>query len=118
MVSDSQNAFLMEFKRKVSGSVHLGRNALMRKHATLCCKQILTGDPDCPEKIKLAKRIKFMIGNKAAAGDTEEKVQVNNVKIASKQDSTVGKTQATFQICSDQKKNCHFVSKLSCGWLP
>ena len=62
-----------------------GRTALMRKCSTLCQKQIPTGDPNCPEEVKLAKRIKHMILNKAAVGDAEEFVFVNKTNSFSAQ---------------------------------
>ena len=63
-----------------------GETALvMRKCSTLCQKQIPTGDPNCPEEVKLAKRIKHMILNKAAVGDAEEFVFVNKTNSFSAQ---------------------------------
>ena len=60
---------------------HPGRckNALMRKCCTLGQKQCLTGDPNMPEDVRLAKRIKFEIGNKASIGDAEEEFILEDV---------------------------------------
>ena len=56
------------------------KNALMRKYATLYRKPIPTGDPNCPEEVKLAKRIKYMIGNKAAIGNAEEEFNLEEIE--------------------------------------
>ena len=57
-----------------------GRTALMRKHSILHLKEMPIGDPDCPKEVKLAKQIKCMIGNKAAAGDTQEEFNHEEVE--------------------------------------
>ena len=57
-----------------------GRTALMRKCSTLCQKQIPTGNPDCLEDVKLAKRIKCVVDNKAAVGNAEEEPNLKDVE--------------------------------------
>ena len=52
----------------------------MRKYATLYRKPIPTGDPNCPEEVKLAKRIKYLIGNKASVGDAEEEFNLEEIE--------------------------------------
>jgi hypothetical protein len=47
-------------------------NSLRRKYGTLYRKGIPTGDPDCPPEVRQAKRVKYMIGDKANIGDGEE----------------------------------------------
>ena len=47
-------------------------DSIRRKFNTLGRKKIPTGDPNCPEDVKLAKRIRWQIGNRAAVGDAEE----------------------------------------------
>jgi hypothetical protein len=54
--------------------------ALMRKYGNLHRKPIPTGDPDCPEEVKFAKRIKYLIGNKADCGDADEEFDLRKVK--------------------------------------
>ena len=54
-------------------------NDMMRKCSTLHCKQISTGDSDCPEEVKLTKQIKCWIGSKAASGDAEEEFNLKEV---------------------------------------
>ena len=50
-----------------------GRSAPARKFSTLAQRQIPTGDPDCPEEVKLARRVKCVTGSKAAVlGDAED----------------------------------------------
>ena len=46
--------------------------SIARKFATLHRKQIPTGDPNCPPEVRAAKRIKYLIGPKAAIGSGEE----------------------------------------------
>eukprot|EP00536_Pseudo-nitzschia_multiseries_P018737 jgi/Psemu1/230122/e_gw1.3024.8.1 len=45
---------------------------LRRKYGNLYRKQIPTGDPNCPEEVKLAKRVKWLIKSKEGVGDGEE----------------------------------------------
>ena len=52
----------------------------MWKHAAPCCRQVPTGDPDCSEGVELGKQIKCLIGNKAAFGDGEEKLDLEAVE--------------------------------------
>ena len=52
----------------------------MRKHSTLCWKEIPTDDPDCLEEVKLAKEIKCVIGSKATVGDAEEEFNLEDVE--------------------------------------
>ena len=47
-------------------------DSIRRKFANLHRKQIPTGDPSMPEEVKIAKRIKYKIGDKANIGDAEE----------------------------------------------
>jgi hypothetical protein len=54
--------------------------ALVRKYSTLHRKPIPTGNPDCPEEVKLAKRIRFKIGNRASIGDVEENFDFEKVE--------------------------------------
>jgi hypothetical protein len=46
--------------------------SLRRKYAQLHRKKIPTGDPYCPEEVRLAKRLRYKIGKKADMGDGEE----------------------------------------------
>ena len=55
-----------------------GRTALMRRHFTLRRKQVPTGDPGCPRVVKLARRIKHVICNKAAVGFVEEEFNLKD----------------------------------------
>ena len=48
-----------------------GWTVLTRKHSTLQQEQMLTGNPDCPEEVKLAEQIKHGIGNETAVGDAK-----------------------------------------------
>ena len=52
---------------------------MRRKYATLYRKGTPTGDPNCPEEVKLAKiTIKWAIGNGAAIGDCEEEFNLED----------------------------------------
>eukprot|EP00536_Pseudo-nitzschia_multiseries_P013762 jgi/Psemu1/36286/gm1.36286_g len=42
------------------------------KYNGLYCKQIPTGDPNCPKEVKLAKRVKYLIKFKEGVGDGQE----------------------------------------------
>ena len=55
-------------------------DSIRRKFASLHRKQIPTGDPNMPEDVKLAKRIKYMIGDKANIGDGEEEYQLEQAE--------------------------------------
>jgi hypothetical protein len=55
------------------------KNGIMRKYTALHRKGIPTGDPNCPEDVRLAKRIKYELGNKAAVGDAEEEFVIREV---------------------------------------
>jgi hypothetical protein len=55
------------------------RHAIMRKYGNLHRKPIPTGDPNCPEEVRFAKRIKFEIGNKASVGDAEEAFELEEI---------------------------------------
>ena len=52
------------------------KQSIMRKYAGLYRKGTPTGDPNCPDNVKLAKRVKYAIGNRAAIGDGEEQYVV------------------------------------------
>ena len=54
------------------------KQSIMRKYATLYRKTIPTGDPNCPPAVKLAKKIKYLIGAKAAIGDGEEEFNLED----------------------------------------
>ena len=43
--------------------------SLRRKYTNLHRKKVPTGDPNCPPEIALAKKVKYMIGDKAQIGD-------------------------------------------------
>ena len=58
---------------------HCTKESLVRKCQTLHQKKIPTGDPECPEDVKLAKTIKYEIGNKACLGDAEEDFDLEEV---------------------------------------
>ena len=47
-------------------------DSIRRKFATLHRKQIPTGDPSMPPEVRRAKRVKYLIGDKANLGDGEE----------------------------------------------
>ena len=66
--SRGRKSVTLDHEVKFSGC---GRTALMGKHSTLHCKQILTGDLDCPKEVKLARQIKRPIGVEAALGGVE-----------------------------------------------
>ena len=48
------------------------KESIKRKYATLYRKGIPTGDPNCPEEVRLAKKIKWAIGARASIGDGDE----------------------------------------------
>jgi hypothetical protein len=50
--------------------------SLRRKYAQLHRKKIPTGDPECPEEVKLAKRVKYAICTAADIGDGEEHMNI------------------------------------------
>ena len=58
------------------------KESLMKKYATLYRKKIPTGDPNCPEEVKLAKQVKYLIGQKAAVGDGEEEFNLEQVEFS------------------------------------
>ena len=51
-----------------------------REFTTLCRGNIPTGDPGCPEEVILAKRVHFLLGQKAAVGDGEEDFDLKELK--------------------------------------
>ena len=55
-----------------------GKDSIRRKLATLYRKGIPTGDPNCPEEVELAKKIKYTIGDRAAMGDGEEEFNLED----------------------------------------
>jgi hypothetical protein len=50
--------------------------SLRRKYAQLHRKKIPTGDPECPEEVKLAKRVKYAICTAADIGDGVEHMNI------------------------------------------
>jgi len=71
-----------------SVSFPLGRrckDSIRRKFSDLYRKGIPTGDPNCPEDVKLAKRIKWAIGDRAAIGDGEEEFNLADTSFTSSQ---------------------------------
>ena len=50
--------------------------SIRRKFTSLHRRNIPTGDPDCPEEVKLAKRVFYLLGQKAAVGDGEEEFEL------------------------------------------
>ena len=48
-------------------------------------QKIPTGDPDCPEEVKLEEQIKRLIRNKAALGDTEEEFNLKKVEFGERE---------------------------------
>ena len=69
-VVDEHNQLYGEMNRSV--------DSLRRKFASLHRKKVPTGDPHCPEEVKLAKRVKYSIGNKADLGDAEEEMNIHD----------------------------------------
>jgi hypothetical protein len=55
------------------------KNGIMRKYTTLHRRTIPTGDPNCPEEVRLAKRLKYEIGNSATIGDADERFALKQV---------------------------------------
>ena len=55
-------------------------DSIRRKFESLHRKQIPTGDPNMPEEVRLAKRVKYMIGDKANIGDGEEDYQLEQAE--------------------------------------
>jgi hypothetical protein len=51
-------------------------DSLRRKFSQLHRKKIPTGDPRCPEEVKLAKRVKYQISSRADIGDGEEEMDL------------------------------------------
>ena len=56
------------------------KEAIQRKYNSLQRKAIPTGDPDCPEEVRLAKQVKHLIGDKACIGDAEEEFDLEDVQ--------------------------------------
>ena len=52
---------------------------------SLHSKKICTGDPTIPEEVRLAKQVKWKIGNKAAIGDVEEHFELEEVEFGETQ---------------------------------
>lgn len=52
----------------------------IRCEFTSLCQKIPTGDPGCPEEVILAKRVHFLLGQKAAAGDGEKEFELEELK--------------------------------------
>ena len=65
------NMVVQEHGQKYPNS-HRDKGAVVRKYSTLHRKTIPTGNPACPEEVRLAKHIKYKIGDKACLGDAEE----------------------------------------------
>eukprot|EP00535_Pseudo-nitzschia_heimii_P000647 CAMPEP_0197178980 /NCGR_PEP_ID=MMETSP1423-20130617/4081_1 /TAXON_ID=476441 /ORGANISM="Pseudo-nitzschia heimii, Strain UNC1101" /LENGTH=224 /DNA_ID=CAMNT_0042628813 /DNA_START=109 /DNA_END=780 /DNA_ORIENTATION=+ len=55
------------------------KNALMRKYSTLQQKKNPTGNPNMPEEVRLTKRFKHLIGDKAFMGDADEEFNLEEV---------------------------------------
>ena len=47
-------------------------DSICRKFINCHRKKVPTGDPDCPEEIRLAKRVKYLIGDRANLGGGQE----------------------------------------------
>ena len=47
-------------------------DSIRRKFINCHRKKVPTGDPDCPEEIRLAKRVKYLIGDRANLGGGQE----------------------------------------------
>eukprot|EP00536_Pseudo-nitzschia_multiseries_P011412 jgi/Psemu1/28830/gm1.28830_g len=45
---------------------------LARKYTALYCETIPTGNPNCPEEVRLVKQIKKLIGDRARVGDCDD----------------------------------------------
>jgi hypothetical protein len=52
--------------------------SIRRKYGTLHRKPIPTGDPSMPDEVRLAKKVKYKIGDKANIGDGEEEYDLEN----------------------------------------
>eukprot|EP00536_Pseudo-nitzschia_multiseries_P017163 jgi/Psemu1/49615/gm1.49615_g len=59
---------------------------LHRKYTNLYCKQVPTGNPNCPEEVELARRIKWLVKDKAEVGDGEEEFDLEEVTTTSSED--------------------------------
>ena len=55
------------------------KDAIRQKYNLLHQKNIPTGDPNCPEEVKLAKHVKYYIGQKACLGDAEQEFDLEEV---------------------------------------
>ena len=51
-------------------------DSIRRKFASLHRRQIPTGDPAMPEEVRLAKHVKYLIGDKANIGDVEDEFEL------------------------------------------
>ena len=72
------------YPRRCKGEV--GMYSIRRKFASLYRKGIPTGDPNCPEDVRLAKKIKRAIGDRAAIGDGEELFNLEDTSFTAKPD--------------------------------
>ena len=59
---------------------HRDVTSIKRKFQSLHRKSIPTGDPECPEEVQLAKRLKCCIGQKASIGDGEDEFDLEELK--------------------------------------
>ena len=76
-----------------------GRDAtsLRRKYTSLYRKQIPTGDPNCPEDVKLAKRVMRDIGERASLGQPEETFNLTDGTFTNPSSTIVSITQTDNQ---------------------
>ena len=63
-----------------------GVESIRRKFSDLYKKSVPTGDPNCREDVKQAKRIKWAIGDRAADGDGEEEFNLEDTSFTARPD--------------------------------
>ena len=59
---------------------HRTVQSIRRKFTSLHRKSIPTGNPQCPPEVKLAKRVHYLLGDKASIGDGEEEFVLEELK--------------------------------------
>ena len=52
--------------------------SLRRKYTTTHMRKVPTGDPTCPAEVRLAKRVKMLIGEKADLGEAENEYDMES----------------------------------------
>ena len=65
-------------------------DSIRRKYQELHRKDVPTGDPHCPADVRLAKRVKYVIGDKAEMGGGEESYILEENRFTVPGDNPVG----------------------------